>query len=186
MLVVALTAVVLTPIHRLGEPWKSLYVSALALILPWAALWRYRVTTTPGPFRDWVVTPLLYGAPLALMIGLDRYGGTLGLDPRINGFALLPALLSWFAVVSVGPWLVLFAAWPVIGRTRTRQTLVEIVVAGGMLAEAWLTKEAVPLLFFFFVAGFFVALVSYFHTAQPPRAPLDPPSVPGNEDIRFM
>ncbi|MCA1684492.1 MAG: hypothetical protein LC745_00600 [Planctomycetia bacterium] len=182
---VALVAVVLYPASVFKDASLCFYVSALSLFLPWGVLGWVRAATPPGPYWDWVVTPVLYCAPLALTTGLFRYAETLGLDPGYHGHSLLPAcLLAGFAVVFVGPWLCAFAAWDFWKRRPRRGRAWGPGMPGSSIARLMAAVAAVslgltacrsPEVFvagvFLLNAGCFVAFVIREHQTQKPPGP---------------
>ena len=102
----------------------------------------------------------------------------------------MPALfLSAFAVVCVGPWLLLFASWPRIGRTAAGRCVVAIATGAGLITAAWLTGEAFPVFLFFLCVGCLPALVFRFHESEPPQGPRNSPAdrgyVPRKDDDPF-
>ena len=162
MVYVLLAALLLAPAAPgvTVEPLRTLYVSFLLVGSMWTALWRVRVVFKPGSFRDWVVSPVLYCAPLALTVGLQHYAEALGLNTGQYGFSVMPAiLLSGFAVVFVGPWFGLFKLWPVIGSTPTRRRLLALATGAGLVAAACYSPGESAMRLLFLGVGYFPACV---------------------------
>ena len=190
MLWVALTAVVLTPIRVLKEAPQCLYVSALALIGPWSALGRVRVAYRPGRVRDWVIAPLLYCAPLALCIGLLWANERLGLFDENYGLALLPALfVSAFVVLCVGPWLVLLALSPTVGRTAAGRCAGAVATGAALVTGFWLTDGWFLYILFFLGLGSLPAVLYRLMPRGPLKGSRRPPAdvgyLPRKDDDPF-
>ncbi len=178
MAFIALVALLLAPLGSvLRGLFLGLYLSLLALIVPWGLLVWVRSRFEWSLMRS-IVSMGLFGLPMVLTIGLMQLAGPLGIDDGNslpNSLLMAPAaLVATFAALFVGPWLCVFAIRDAWKRGQKRDSLsstakLMVCVAAMALVFAALRYAVLVFPFLAFATmGYFVAFVVSEHTRQAP------------------
>lgn len=114
-----------------------LYLSTLALVVPWVVLRCVRITVEPGLFRA-ILSVALFCLPMVLTLGLLFFARPLGLDDGDQSIpdslvVIPPAFIAAFAVLFVAPWLGVRAIWHRLS-TRFERTITSMSSIARLMA----------------------------------------------------